>query len=133
MTQFWMGRDKQYAAELTQQIISNAQETVKRANALLAIFHEQNPESAIRGVNSGWRPPEVNSNVKGAALKSKHMTGEAVDISDADNSLDAWLMTDSGQKALTDIGLWLEHPSSTPHWAHVQTVPPGSGHRVFYP
>jgi hypothetical protein len=34
---------------------------------------------------------------------------------------------------LAEIGLWLEHPISTPRWCHVQTVPPKSGKRVFTP
>jgi len=34
---------------------------------------------------------------------------------------------------LEAIGLWLEHPESTPRWCHVQIVPPASGKRVFRP
>jgi hypothetical protein len=134
LTQYWMGRDRTYAAQLTAAIRVDAEETVHRANLLLARFAQSNPDNrSARGVSSGWRPPEVNAATAGAAKKSNHMLGRAVDLADADGALDAWLMTPPGQTALADIGLWLEHPSSTPRWCHVQTVPPGSGRRVFYP
>jgi hypothetical protein len=134
LEQFWMGRDRSYAAQLTAAIRADAAETLRRANLLLTRFAHANPaNTAARGVSSGWRPPEVNAATPGAAKKSNHMLGRALDIADTDGALDGWLMTPAGQIALADIGLWLEHPSSTPHWCHVQTVPPGSGRRVFYP
>lgn len=131
---FYKGRDKQYAKDLTEDIKTNAIETVRRANQLLELFYAHNP-SAVRerDCNSGWRPSAVNAQVKNAAPKSKHMLGLAIDIGDDDGMLDKWLMTPNGQKALTTIGLWMEHPSATPRWSHLQTVPPGSNRRVFYP
>ena len=83
--------------------------------------------------NSGWRPPAVNAATPGAALRSKHMLCQAIDVHDPEGLIDNWLMTPQGQDALTKIGLWLEHPSATKGWSHWQTVPPGSGNRVFYP
>jgi hypothetical protein len=133
IAQFFMGRDISYKSELTDEIRTNAAETVRRANLLLDKFQAAVPSAHVRGVNSGWRPPAVNANVPGAAKKSNHMIGKAVDLNDDDGELDAWLITQSGQDALVEIGLWMEHPDSTPRWSHVQTVPPGSGHRVFYP
>lgn len=130
---FYMGRDKTYAKDLTPAIRLNAIETIKRANVLLTAFYAANPSTHQRAVNSGWRPPAVNANVPGAAKLSKHMTGQAIDIGDDDDQLDAWCMSATGQTTLEKIGLWLEHPSATPRWCHVQTVPPGSGRRVFYP
>lgn len=133
LAQYWMGRDHTYASALTEEIKTNAANTVLRANLLLGEFYAANQRAHIRGVNSGWRPPAVNAHVPGAAPQSKHMTGNAIDIGDDDGQLDAWLMTIPGQAAMTKIGLWMEHPSSTPRWCHVQTLPPGSGRRVFYP
>lgn len=131
---FYKGRDKQYACDLTPEIQTNAVETLRRANLLLERFYAANPAAAhSRGCNSGWRPPSVNACTQGAAKKSNHMLGKAIDISDDDEALDSWLMSAEGQAALGEIGLWMEHPSSTPRWAHVQIVPPGSGHRVFNP
>jgi hypothetical protein len=84
-------------------------------------------------VSSGWRPPAVNEATPGAAPRSKHLSCQAVDLYDPDGDLDDWLMTDDGQHVMQDLGLWLEHPAATKTWCHVQTVPPRSGRRVFYP
>ena len=134
LKEFYLGnRDVIYADQLTPSIREQAVKTLERANALLALFYASHPDTYRRTCNSGWRPPAVNAKTAGAAKLSKHMTGQAIDIADPDGSLDRWCMTPEGQQALVDIGLWLEHPSSTPTWCHVQTVPPGSGRRVFYP
>jgi hypothetical protein len=130
---YFMGRDKIYANDLTDTIKTNAVETVNRANLLLDDFYAANPAAHQRTVNSGWRPPEINAGVKGAALRSHHMTGEAVDLNDDDGQLDAWCISPAGQSALNLRGLWLESPGSTPRWCHCQIVPPRSGRRVFQP
>jgi hypothetical protein len=122
---YFMGREKLYPGELTEELWANAVVTVERANALLTRSGLQ------RGVNSGWRPAVVNAAVKNAARHSKHILCLAIDIDDDDNALDAWCM--AHQKVLKEIGLWLEHPTATPRWCHVQTVPPRSGKRVFHP
>jgi hypothetical protein len=133
LADYWMGRDLKYAAELTSAIRVNAAVTVERANRLLAAYTDSTGDDRHRTVNSGWRPPAVNAVIRGAAKASRHMTGEAVDIEDDDDSLDEWCMTGPGQDALIECGLWLEHPDATPRWAHVQSVPPRSGNRVFRP
>jgi D-alanyl-D-alanine dipeptidase len=132
LDEFYMGRDKTYASQLTDTIKANAAETVKRVNELLEAFGE------CRKVNSGWRPPEVNAGTAGAAKRSKHMRGLACDIADADGKLDKFCL--ENQDVLERIGLWLEHPNATKNparfgegWCHVQTVPPNSRRRVFYP
>lgn len=131
---YWKGRDKLFVTQLTPTIRRNAEETVRRANFLLEMFYSANPMAAKgRGCNSGWRPAQVNASTKGAAKNSPHMTAEAIDIGDDDEMLDKWLMTQAGQKALESVGLWIEHPSATPRWTHVQTRPPASGRRVFFP
>ena len=126
-----MGRDKEYASDLTDEIISNAEDTVARANLLLSIYRSETGDTEFRKVNSGWRPAAVNKATPNAAMRSKHMTGQAVDLSDPDGDLDEWLLVHID--ALGDCGLWHEHPSATKGWCHVQTVPPKSGKRVFYP
>lgn len=127
LTDYWMGRDKEFPLAMTPQIEANAERTVALANALLVRFGEG------RKVKSGWRPPAVNAKIPNAAVNSKHMTGQAIDLADPDGDLDEWLLTETGQKALTEIGLWLEHPAATKGWCHLQTIPPKSGRRVFYP
>lgn len=113
------------AAELTDEKRANAATTVARANMLLDRFGEE------RTVNSGWRPAAYNAMVPNAALRSKHITCEAIDLFDPEGDLDSWCM--DNKAVLAEIGLWLEHPASTKGWCHVQIVPPKSGNRVFFP
>ena len=110
---------------LTEVLKANASVTVSRANRLLAEFGEERP------ITSGWRPVEVNRVVPGAALRSKHTECRAVDISDPDGDLDEWCLDHFA--VLGSCGLWLEHPSATKGWCHVQIIAPKSGKRVFYP
>ena len=126
-----MSRDKLYSQELTPDIVRNAEVTVQRANLLLSEFRHDTGDTEIRKVNSGWRPAAVNAATAGAATRSKHMTGQAVDISDPEGDLDEWCL--AHLEVLERIGLWLEHPSATKNWSHLQTVPPKSGRRFFYP
>lgn len=125
LADYYQGRDAQFPEELTDELRTNAASTVDRVNQLLEAFGED------RKVNSGWRPAVVNAAIPHAAKKSKHMTCQACDLSDPNGSLDAWCM--NNLDALEHIGLWLEHPDSTPSWTHVQIVPPNSAKRVFKP
>ena len=122
---YWMGREEKYKADMTMEILANAGETVLRANLLLDSFGE------TRTVNSGWRPPSVNGATPGAALKSKHMTGQAIDLADPEGDLDQWCL--ENESVLEELRLWQEHPAATKGWCHLQIVPPKSGRRVFYP
>lgn len=136
LADYWMGRDVPYAPDLTESIRDNAEETVKRVNALLfamAADHVAMAADPRTGslVASGWRPPAINQVTRGAAPGSRHMTGQACDVFDPIGELDKWAMSNQG--VLKSLGLWLEHPSATLRWMHVQTVPPKSGNRVFFP
>lgn len=122
LNDYLMGRDK--LAPVSDDVLDNAGVTVGRVNELLAAFGEP------RRVTSGYRPASINAAV-GGAKKSNHMTCQACDLEDHNGRLDAWCM--NNLDTLKRIGLWLEHPSATPGWCHVQTVPPKSGNRVFYP
>jgi hypothetical protein len=131
LTDYWMGRDKDFPDDLTQGVRENASDTVMRANMLLMAFKSDQPDWEPRYVTSGWRPAKINGATPGAAPRSKHMLAQAVDLADPEGDLDQWCM--DHLKELERIGLWLEHPSATKGWCHVQTVPPKSGKRVFYP
>ena len=130
---YYQGRDVQFAPELTREIQANAAETLHRVNLLLLDFYRANPRAAIRSVNSGWRPVAVNRGVQNAAQRSHHLTAKACDLSDDDGNLDRWLLTNAGQSSLVRIELWMEDPTATPRWCHVQIVAPKSGRRVFLP
>ena len=131
VTDYWMGRDTAYPASLTDDIKSNATETVARANLLISAYRAMTKDDEPRRVNSGWRPASVNAATPNAAPRSKHLTAQAIDISDPEGDLDEWCM--DHQEVLQTMGLWLEHPSATKGWCHVQIVPPKSGKRVFFP
>lgn len=131
LANYFMGRDVTHEHELTDAIRRNASETVARANLLVSAYEAATGDTEVRTVNSGWRPPSYNRTVPGAAVRSKHMTGEAIDISDPEGDLDDWCM--EHPDILESIGVFIEHPSATKGWCHAQIVPPKSGKRVFWP
>lgn len=139
LADFFMGRREQFPLAMSPSIEREALRTVEIVNKLLAqavgygvdLTHKHPQTGTL--VASGWRPPAINSATPNAAPNSKHMTGQALDVYDPDGELDDWLMTGEGQAALTALGLWLEHPSATRGWSHLQTIPPRSGRRVFWP
>ncbi len=131
LTDYWMGRDAAYPDLLTDVLRAAAAETVAKANLLLSSFRTSTKNDEPRKVSSGWRPPSVNAATPNAAAKSKHMSGQAIDIADPEGDLDEWCLSHPEQ--LEAIGLWQEHPSATKGWTHLQIVPPKSGNRVFYP
>lgn len=138
LADYLMGRDISHGLMLSVDLRREAQRTVETVNALLArvppgaVSWDINPRTGTI-VSSGWRPPDINAGTPGAAVRSKHVICRAVDLYDPDGDIDEWCMTAVGQAALTECGIWLEHPSATKGWSHWQTVPPGSGRRVFYP
>lgn len=129
---FYMGREVEFAEDLTKEVQKNAIETVARVNRLLSLGGFVNHDQ----VSSGWRPKSVNDRTSNAGKNSRHIYGQAVDVTDTTRSLAAWAYTH--QDFLVETGLWMEHPDWTwsrngNHWVHFQTVPPGSGRRVFIP
>lgn len=122
---YWAGRDAKFPEDMTPEIEGNALELVTRVNFLLERF------DAHRRIISGWRPPSVNAKMTNASRHSKHMTGQAIDLDDPDGELDQWCMDNLPE--LERFQLWLEHPATTKNWCHLQSVPPKSNRRVFYP
>lgn len=70
----------------------------------------------------------LQTSTTGAVL-SEHREGCAIDIYDPFDMLDSWL-TD---ELLEQFGLYREHPDATPGWCHLQSRPPRSGKRTFWP
>lgn len=64
-------------------------------------------------------------------MKSKHLYGQAVDISDPKQELQSWCLANEAK--LAEIGLWMEDFTATKNWCHFQTVAPKSGKRWFLP
>lgn len=117
---FWMGRDRQYASELTDEIKDNAKVLVDKVNALLSDLGWDKDVS----VSSGWRPQTVNQKTAGAGAKSPHTMGMAVDIIDDKNQTLAKLIL-GRPELLEKHGLWLESPDHTKgkwtNWVHLDT------------
>lgn len=136
--EYLMGNERRFSLSYSPTIEHNAQITVELVNQLLVaaaiadVRLELNPRTHSF-VYSGWRSPEVNADIPGASIKSKHLSGQAVDLYDPEGDLDDWLMTEDGQRTLHDLGLWMEHPACTKNWSHIQTVPPLCKKRVFFP
>ena len=124
---YWMGRDVTHAKELTDEIQRNAQITVDKVNELLT----RSGHADIVDVNSGWRPQAVNDATSNAALTSRHLSAQAVDLPDPDRALADWVV--DNQDVLVELDLYIEHPGWTPTWLHVQTAAPRSGRRIFIP
>lgn len=91
-------------------------------------------------VTSGYRTMEDHLRIykeKGITdqskipMKSKHLVGAAVDISDPNKELQQWCK--SNEQILKDAQLWMEDFSATPNWCHFQISPPASGKRWFLP
>lgn len=122
---YWKGRDRTNASELTKEVLNNASDLIVRVNAVLSLFGYK------RGVNSGWRPLSVQMEVNPRAPNSKHITGNAIDLEDKDGKLKEWCVFH--QDILEKYGLYMEHPESTPTWVHLQNIPPKSGKRIFRP
>jgi hypothetical protein len=103
----------------------NARALLASVNALLE-YLDYSP-----ALNSGWRTASYNAKVPGAAKKSKHITGEAIDLDDSNGAL-RYMLTEHPQ-LLVQFSLFMEHPASTKGWCHLQSVGPQSGKRIFYP
>lgn len=64
-------------------------------------------------------------------MKSNHLYGRAVDISDPNRELQKWCT--ANEALLASVGLWMEDFSITTNWCHFQIIPPLSGKRWFMP
>ncbi len=115
---------------------ANAADLLEKSRALEAIMvadgvvFPDNPKtgSGISGeVYGGFRPQSCKI---GAPL-SNHKQGRAEDRFDPDGKIDAWIM--AHQEQTRACGICIEHPDATPTWSHWQSIPPPSGHTVFYP
>ncbi len=108
---------------------TNALDLLARVGALLSEIPY--PEARAPKINSGWRPADYNSTVPNAAVNSKHITGQAVDIADPDGVIDSYIH--GHFDLLIKHRLWMENPAATKGWCHLQCVAPRSGNLVFWP
>jgi len=121
-------------AEITPAIHENAEELLRKVNALLeecvanGWVPRVNPATGtlISGQqNGGWRPSDCPI----GAPTSSHKTGRGVDVADGNGELDT-LLTDGMLEA---HGLYREAPDATSGWCHLTDRAPKSGRRTFFP
>ena len=136
--QYWMGREREFAADLTPEVTENAHFLVERVNLVLAraALEHVFPAADLRTghpIASGWRPKAVNNAGGTANRTSKHIIGCAIDLRDRlpDRPLARWCLRN--RHVLEEAGLWMPDPRWTPSWIHLQSVPPASGERIYLP
>jgi hypothetical protein len=126
------GRHENRLKFVTPEIESNAHGFVEKLNKLLLMFGES------RELTSGFRDPASNLAAGGSA-GSWHMKALAGDIEDDNEKFGKFIV--ANPKALEECGLYAEHPSATfkvkngkiVRWVHVQSKPPRSKRRIFFP
>lgn len=119
-------------AELNPHSYPTTQEQSENLNTLLQIL---NTIRAAYGkpmiITSGLRSEADQARINPSAPKSKHLLGQAADVSDKDGSFWAWCM--DNMHLMEQLDVHFESKDSTPTWTHIQTVPPKSGKRIFLP
>lgn len=139
LAQYFMGRDKQYAAELTDAMREAAEKLLIKVNTFLEEAVADGVElsldvQTLSPVASGWRPPSVNK-AAGGAPSSNHLKCHAIDLRDnaPGRALCRYAVSRKGQELLVRLGLYCEAPRFTKTWLHLQDVAPNSGKRFFIP
>lgn len=82
-------------------------------------------------VTSGLRTLCDQQRINPKAIRSNHLIGRAVDISDPEKKLQQWVL--DNESLFEACGLWMEDFRYTDSWCHFQTVQPKSGKRFFIP
>lgn len=124
---YLMGRESEYPTDETIEI--NIARLLYRVNKLLKKFGN------TPHMNSGYRPGRYNT-LAGGSKRSAHLTGEAIDLTDPSpvgpitlGPLKAWIQ--QNPEVLVEFDLYMESPTATPNWCHLQTRP--TNNRIFKP
>jgi len=113
-----MGRDKDYP--LTPTLSINLSKLMEAVNKLRTLYGKP------MYVSSGYRPGKYNA-AAGGSKNSAHITCEAVDFKDIDGKLKEFCT----EGVLEHCGLYMEDPSKTKTWCHLQIRP--TKNRIFIP
>lgn len=111
-----MGRDKEYP--LTPELEANLVKLLEAVNKLRKLYNKP------MYVSSGYRPGKYNK-AAGGAKNSSHLTCQAVDFKDNDGKIKEFCTIEILEKC----GLYMEDPTKTKTWAHLQIRP--TKNRIF--
>ncbi len=119
---------------LTPAIQSNLQDLLIRVNKIRSAYGK--PMFVTSGLRSMKHHLEIYTakGIYGTSripMKSRHLSGQAVDFSDPKQELQNWIK--ANEPILVDAGLYCESFCFTTNWVHVQSVAPLSGRRFFMP
>jgi hypothetical protein len=120
-------RDIIYYEDWNKKLEKTMLTTLEKINNFLKEIHINDVQ-----VTSGWRPQQLNDSIKNAAVKSKHITCEAVDLLDMKPFLLMHAILEN-LIAAEIHGVYFEDFRYTPTWVHIQVTPPKSGQRIFIP
>lgn len=136
--QYLMGRVKYEELSYEQQC--NVNTLIPKVNELLERFGEYRElSSGIRTMKDHLRIYEDINNkrkAKGLAplkvpMGSKHLVCAAIDLEDKNDKLKVWCVKNT--HVLRELGLYMEDPSATDTWCHLQCISPKSGKTIFMP
>ena len=123
------GIDRRVEFPLTSDVQRNLDDLAWRLNHLCRLL----PKSFLPlKITSGYRPGYYNKQA-GGAVNSLHVSGSACDFANVGNALGSYLL--ANPQILEECKLWAEHPEATKgnQRLHLQSKPPKSGKRFFYP
>lgn len=118
-----MGRDSEYPP--SPEMLSNANSLLNRVEGLcydLGIVLKE------EDLSSGYRPGKYNKAAGGSA-RSTHLTCQALDLKDPLKKITNKIL--EAPHLLEKWGIYMEDPSYTKTWVHLQTRP--TKNRIFKP
>lgn len=123
----------------TPEVQENLNILLERVNKIRSSYGKpMSPTSGLRTMSDHLRIYQEKAAKAGVPfdeskvpMKSRHLYGEAVDISDPNKELQQWCI--ENEALLEEFELWCEDFAHTLNWVHFQTKPPKSGNRFFIP
>ena len=104
---------------------------VKWAKPMTVTSGLRTPDDQIRVYQEKAAKAGVPFDQSKVPMASRHIHGDAADISDPNRELQTWCL--ENEAFLTQVGVWMEDFSATPNWVHFQGSSPKSGKRWFMP
>lgn len=114
-------------ADQSPEIQANLQDLLEKVNKIRELWaHSMTVTSGLRSMEHHleiYKAKGITDKSK-IPMKSKHLYGEAVDISDPKQELQEWCK--ANEDKIREIGLWMESFAATKNWVHFQIKPYGS-------